>query len=245
MKAMILAAGLGTRLRPLTDTLPKALAPVNGKPLLEHQILKLKEAGFRELVINVHHFADQIIDFLIANDHFGVKIKISDERDYLLDTGGAIKHAAGYLQGDEPFLVHNVDILSDANLTGLYERHLRSDALATLLVSERETSRRLLFDGDNRLSAWRNRDTGEIKSFYPGFEPRKYREYAFAGIHVLSPSVFEWMEEWTGRFPVIHFYLSVCTRVPVYGYPVEGLSLTDVGKTASLEKAEEWLRSQE
>ncbi|MDR1879565.1 MAG: NTP transferase domain-containing protein, partial [Tannerellaceae bacterium] len=111
MKAMIFAAGLGTRLKPLTDHTPKALLPVNGKPMLEHLILKLKAAGFREIIINIHHHGQQIIDFLDAHDQFGVKIQLSDERDYLLDTGGAIKHAARFLQGDEPFLLHNVDIV--------------------------------------------------------------------------------------------------------------------------------------
>ncbi|MDR0430839.1 MAG: nucleotidyltransferase family protein [Tannerellaceae bacterium] len=245
MKAMILAAGLGTRLKPLTETMPKALIPVNGKPMLEHLILKLKVAGFREVVVNIHHLGEQIIDFLDANDNFGMKIKISDERDYLLDTGGGIKHAAKYLEGDEPFLVHNVDIVSDIDLKSLYEQHARNDALATLFVGKRETTRYLLFDKDNKLCAWRNRDTGEIKSFFPNFDLRKHNEYAFGGIHVISPKIFEWMEEWTGKFSIINFYLSVCPKVNIYAYQAKNVSLIDIGKSEALAKAEKWMQSQD
>ena len=157
---MIFAAGLGSRLKPLTDNMPKALVPVAGKPMLEHVILKLKEAGFDQIVINIHHLGQQIIDFLQANNNFGVKIYISDERDYLLDTGGGIKKAALFLQGDEPFLVHNVDILSNVDLKQLYQQHVNNNALATLLVSQRQTSRYLLFNQENKLCGWRNHATG-------------------------------------------------------------------------------------
>ena len=243
MKAMILAAGLGARLKPLTDTVPKALIPINGKPMLEHVILKLKAAGFKDIIVNVHHLGDQIIDFLAANGSFGVKIKISDERDYLLDTGGAIKNAAKYLQGDEPFLVHNVDIISDIDLNALYESHLKTEPLATLLVSKRDTSRYLLFNKENKLSAWRNHETGEIKSFFPDFDPTKYTEYAFGGVHVISPSIFDWMEEWTGKFSIINFYLSICAKINIQAYPAKNLTLIDIGKISSLGKAEEWQKS--
>lgn len=240
MKAMIFAAGLGNRLKPITDKIPKALVPVNGKPMLEHVILKLKANGFTDLVINIHHFGEQIIDFLNAKDNFGVNIHISDERDYLLDTGGAIKKAQVFLQGDEPFLIHNVDILSNVNINEIYEKHLSNEATATLLVSERETSRYLLFN-ENRLCGWRNRDTNEIKSFYPDFDPSRYDEYAFAGIHVVSPDIFDWMDEWTGKFSIIHFYLSICAKATINGYIAEDLDLLDIGKTESLILAEQWL----
>jgi NDP-sugar pyrophosphorylase family protein len=231
MKAMILAAGLGTRLKPITDNIPKALVPINGKPMLEHLILKLKAAGFHEIVINIHHLGEQIIDFLAANDDFGVKIKISDERDYLLDTGGGIKHAAQFLtENDEPFLVHNVDIVSNVDLKALYDHHVETNPLATLLVSKRNTSRYLLFDKDNKLCAWHNRDTGEIKSFFPNFDPQKYTEYAFGGIHIISPRLFEWMEEWTGKFSIISFYLSVCAKTNIRAYSPAGIQLIDIGK---------------
>ncbi|MBP3518051.1 MAG: nucleotidyltransferase family protein [Parabacteroides sp.] len=242
MKAMIFAAGLGTRLKPLTDNTPKALIPVNGKPMLEHVILKLKDAGFHQIVINIHHLGQQIIDFLETNNHFGLQIHISDERDYLLDTGGGIKHAAQFLQGDEPFLVHNVDILSDIDLRALYEHHVETHPLATLLVSKRKTSRYLLFNKENRLCGWRNRETGEIKSFYPYFDPEQYDEYAFSGIHVLSPQIFDWMEEWTGKFSIINFYLSICARTNIHAHAAENLRLIDVGKPETLAMAEEWMK---
>jgi NDP-sugar pyrophosphorylase family protein len=235
MKAMILAAGLGTRLKPITDTMPKALVPVNGKPMLEGLILKLKAAGFRELVINIHHLGEQIIDFLSANDNFGVKINISDERDYLLDTGGGIKHAARFLaENNDPFLVHNVDILSNVDLKAFYNHHVETNPLATLLVSKRNTSRYLSFDKDNKLCAWHNRDTGEVKSFFPHFDPKKYTEYAFGGIHIISPQLFEWMEEWTGKFSIIDFYLSICAKTTIQAYSPNNIQLTDIGKLSQL-----------
>ena len=163
MKAMIFAAGLGTRLKPLTDHTPKALVPVNGRPMLEHVILKLKAAGCTEAVVNVHHFGQQIIDFLHAIQNFGITIHISDERNEFLDTGGVIKKASSFFSGTAPFLVHNVDILSDVDLKALYDFHLQSGNDATLLVSPRETSRYLLFDTNIRLCGWLNKLTGQTK----------------------------------------------------------------------------------
>ncbi|MDH6535647.1 nucleotidyltransferase family protein [Parabacteroides sp. 52] len=242
MKAMIFAAGMGTRLKPLTDNTPKALIPVGGKPMLEHIILKLKTAGFDELVINIHHEGQQILDFLAANENFGVRIHISDERDYLLDTGGGIKKAFSFLEGNEPFLVHNVDIFSNVDLQKLYHTHAETNPLATLLVSKRKTSRYLLFNKENKLCGWRNHETGEVKSYYPDFDPSLYDEYAFGGIHVLSPQIFEWMEEWTGKFSIINFYLSICAKTNIYAYPSQDLRLLDIGKPEALEKAEQWLK---
>lgn len=244
MKAMIFAAGLGTRLKPLTDHTPKALLPINGKPMLEHVILKLKDAGFNQIAINIHHLGEQIIDFLQANNNFGIEIFVSDERDYLLDTGGGIKHAESFLQGDEPFLIHNADILSNIDLRKLYEHHLGTNPLATLLVSKRKTSRYLLFDKENKLCGWRNRETGEVKSFYPYFEPNQYKEFAFSGIHVLSPKIFDWMEEWTGKFSIINFYLSICAKTNIHAYDAENLRLLDIGKPESLALAEQWLKEE-
>jgi len=241
MNAMILAAGLGSRLKPLTDETPKALVPICGRPMIEHVILRLKAAGFNRIVINVHHYGQQIIDFLSANKNFGAHIQISDEQDYLLDTGGAIKKAARFLQGKDPFLVHNVDIVSDIDLGAFYRQHADSPALATLLVSHRDTSRYLLFNDENRLCGWRNRDTGEVKSYYPDFDPSRYQALAFSGIHVISPRVFEWMEEWTGKFSIIHFYLSVCAKADLRAYQASDLTLFDVGKPDFLKQAEEWM----
>ncbi len=242
MKALIFAAGTGNRLKPLTDTVPKALLPVGGRPMLEHVILKLKDAGFDQITINIHHLGDQIIDFLQAHDNFGVEIHISDEREYLLDTGGGIKHAEPFLDGTEPFLVHNVDIFSNVDLRRLYQKHLEGNALSTLLVSQRKTSRYLLFDKENKLCGWRNRDTGEVKSYYPYFDPAHYTEYAFAGIHVISPEIFRWMEEWTGKFSIIQFYLSICARTNIHACEFPGLKLLDIGKPETLAGAETWIK---
>lgn len=241
MKAMIFAAGLGSRLKPLTDTTPKALLPIAGKPMLEHIILKLKAAGFDEIVINIHHLGRQILDFLASRDNFGVKISISDEQDYLLDTGGGIKKATCFLEGDEPFLVHNVDILSNVDVRKLYDTHLQTKALATLLVSKRDTSRYLLFNKEDKLCGWRNRETGEVKSFYPYFDPEQHTEYAFGGIHVISPDIFHWMDEWTGKFSIINFYLSICAKTTIQAYPAENLRLLDIGKPDTLQKAQDWI----
>lgn len=204
MKAMIFAAGLGTRLKPITDTLPKALVPVGGEPLLAHVIRKLVSAGYDHLVVNVHHFPDQIIGYLQQHD-FGVPIDISDERDGLLETGGGVAHARPFLEG-EPFLVHNVDILSNLDLTWFRAQH-RLDALATLLVSERETSRYLLFRDDGRLAGWTNVTTGEVRSPYPDLDPSACRRLAFSGIHYMGTGIFGAMDalDMPARFPIMDF----------------------------------------
>lgn len=239
---MIFAAGTGSRLKPYTDHIPKALIPIDGKPMLEHIILKLKAAGFTEIIINVHHLGEQIIEFLTGKDNFGITIHISDERDYLLDTGGGIKHAAQFLQGDEPFLVHNVDIISNVDLKALYQHHLDTNPLATLLVSKRDTSRYLLFNKENKLSGWRNKETGEVKSYYPDFDPSIHNEFAFNGIHVISPQIFEWMDEWTGKFSIINFYLAVCAKTPIQAFEQADLRILDIGKPDALELAQDFIK---
>lgn len=242
---MIFAAGLGTRLKPLTDTLPKALVPIAGRPMLEHVILKLKAAGFTEIVVNIHHFGEQIIDFLKANDHFGVNIHISDERDKLLDTGGGIKKARSFFEpSNEPFLIHNVDILSDVNLRELYDFHLQNGGVATLLASRRETSRYLLFDSDDRLCGWVNKETLRTKPENFCYDESLYREYAFSGIHVLSPAVFDLMESplWEDKFSIMDFYLSVCQEHPLKGCLKECMQLIDIGKRETLAKADEFVK---
>lgn len=244
MKAMIFAAGLGSRLKPLTDTMPKALVPIAGRPMLEHVILKLKAAGFTEIVINIHHFGEQILDFLKANENFGLIIHISDERDLLFDTGGGVKKARSFFENsDEPFLIHNVDILSDVNLKELYDYHLQSGAVATLLASQRKTSRYLLFDTDKRLCGWINKDTEQVKPEGFQYDPSLYREYAFSGIHVLSPAIFQWMTSprWEGKFSIMDFYLATCRQVNYGGYLTEKLHLIDIGKPETLAKATDFL----
>jgi len=246
MKAMIFAAGLGTRLKPITDTLPKALVPVCGEPLLRHVVLRLKESGIDDIVVNVHHFADKIVSYLEGSD-FGVRIAVSDESDRLLETGGGILHARDLLLRDEPldgrFLVHNVDILSDLDIRSFFDAW-RPGALATLLVSPRKTQRYLLFDGGMRLVGWTNLATGEVRSPYPGLDPASCRMLAFSGIHQISNGVFDVMccEGMGERFPIMDFYLKVCDRYPVYGVQPESLDLVDVGKLDTLALAEDFIR---
>ena len=238
-RAMVFAAGLGTRLRPLTDTMPKALVPVAGKPLLQHLLEKLKASGWSDVVINVHHFADMIEEWCHAHP-MQMRLLFSDERSELLETGGGIKHAAPLLRdAEEGFLIHNVDIMSNADLRQLAEVG-RSHA-ATLLVSERETQRYLLFDDDMRLVGWTNVQTGEVRSPYPGLDPLLYHRYAFSGIHYMKPSLFRHFDEFPDRFSIIDFYLKVCDREPIFGHVQPGLRLLDVGKPGSLQEAEKMI----
>ena len=268
MKAMIFAAGLGTRLKPLTDTMPKALVPICGQPLLYHVIDKLVKAGYDRIVVNVHHFPDQIIDFLKAHD-FGVRIDVSDERDYLRETGGGIRYAqplltdfstppsaplemtgegplsfrpseaSGEIFRQEPFLVHNVDIVSNLDLKWFREQH-RTEALATLVVSERKTQRYFLFDEENRLRGWTNLATGEVRSPYPDIDPEKCRKLAFSGIHLISPEIFNAFErlQMGDRFSIVDFYLKACAEYPIYGVVPPEFTMVDVGKFATLPEAE-------
>ena len=244
MKAMIFAAGLGTRLKPLTDTMPKALVPLCGEPLLYHVITKLKSAGYDELVVNVHHFVEQIVDYLSMHD-FGVKICVSDESECLLETGGGILHARPFLEGGEdPFLIHNVDILSNLDLAW-FRQQTPPEALATLLVSERQTSRYLLFDDTLHLCGWTDLRTGEVRTPYPDLDPARCRRFAFSGIHNLSPRIFEAFDQMAvpERFPIMDFYLKACARYPIVGVQAQDLKLMDVGKVDTLAQAEDWLKA--
>lgn len=239
---MIFAAGLGTRLKPLTDTMPKALVPVAGKPLLQHTIEKLTAAGFDEIIINIHHFADQIINFIETNRSFGIRIAFSDERAQLLDTGGGIKKAAWFFDDDRPFLVHNVDILSTVDLREVMNHHLNSEVPATLVCSMRETTRYLLFNEQHHLSGWINRKTGETKSPYPDFQPDNYTQLAFSGIQVLHPSLLSEMNTFADRFSIIDFYLSLCATHKITAYLPQKGTILDVGKPDSIIQATKFLR---
>ena len=300
MKAMIFAAGLGTRLKPITDTMPKALVPVCGQPLLYHVITKLVAAGYDDLVVNVHHFPDQIIHYLHSHD-FGARISVSDERDFLRETGGGIRYAKHLLtdfstplemttrdfstplemttrdfstppaaplemtetndlsfrpneaplsfrpseaSGEicherEPFLVHNVDIVSNLDLQWLREQH-REGALAALVASERKTQRYFLFDEDNRLKGWTNLATGEVRSPFPDIDPDQCRKLAFAGIHLMSPAIFEAFDRYGfgDRFSIVDFYLKACADYPIYAAVPPDFQLVDVGKFDTLPEAE-------
>ena len=242
MKALIFAAGLGTRLKPLTDTMPKALVPIHGKPLLEHVIQKLKAAGFDQIIVNVHHFPDQIIEFLKSKNNFVLRIEISDERDKLLDTGGGVKKAKWFFDDGKPFLVHNVDILSNIDLQSLYQQHLETSPLATLVVSERDTFRYFLFDEEARLKGWINEKTGEVRPDHLT-HIELYNKLAFSGIQVLSPDVFKLMEHFPDHFSIVDFYLRNAAQQQIKAYVPHALKMIDVGKLNVLTEAEQFVRN--
>lgn len=251
---MIFAAGLGTRLRPLTDAKPKALVEVAGQPLLLHTLRRLKEAGATRIVVNVHHFADQIVAYLDANNYFGLDIRISDERHHLLDTGGGLLKARPLVKADEPLLVHNVDIFSNADLRAAYDRAASDrQRQATLLVSERQTKRYLVFDEARRMCGWTNVETGQVRSPHPGLDPRAdgHKLFAFSGIHIVSPTLFPLLQDYAsanardGKFGITDFYVNTCSRADIVGEVCPGLRLLDVGKLESLPLAEAFLQGQQ
>lgn len=241
MQAMIFAAGLGTRLKPLTDTMPKALVRVGDKTLLEHTVRRLADAGADRMVVNVHHFAQQIRDFLYERQNLGYDIRISDESEALLDTGGGLKKAQGMFRHDEPVLIHNVDILSNVDLKDFYNANRDEDA--ALLVSERKTRRYLLFDCEMRLVGWTDTETGLVRSPYPDLKVDKCRKLAFAGIHLFSPRLFPLFDKFPDKFGIIDFYLSVCGTIGIRGVEWSGLRLMDVGKAATIGLAEDFAKT--
>ncbi|WP_314284233.1 nucleotidyltransferase family protein [Prevotella pallens] len=261
MQSMIFAAGLGTRLKPLTDRIPKALVRVGGKPLIEYVLKNLVAAGSKRIVVNVHHFANQIIEYLQQND-FGVDIRVSDETEMLLDTGGGIKNAAPFFNTSEPVLIHNVDILSNVDLRALYnyacEAEIEQKVDAVLLVSLRKTKRYLIFNKDMRLLGWTNVDTGEVKSPYETLheltftqpydnnnvtnEQYGYTLFAFSGIHVIGNKVFEAMNECSAKFPIMDFYLQYAKDLNFVGKVKNNLKLMDVGKLDTLAEADAFVK---
>lgn len=255
MKAMIFAAGLGTRLKPLTDTLPKALVPLAGKTLLQWQIERLKAAGITDIVVNIHHFPDMIIHYLRENDNFGCRIAVSDERDMLLETGGGLRKAKELLtsspnplphEGESegaPILVCNVDILSNIDIPTLLNAY-NPDEMGVVVVSPRDTQRYLLFDHDNRLRGWTNIATGEVRgplsdNHYPIANTRKL---AFSGMQVLNPRIFEVMEKVVAekgeKFSLIDLYLSIAEKEILRAFIPENYRMMDVGKINQLSEAE-------
>ena len=258
---MIFAAGLGTRLKPLTDRIPKALVRVGGKPLIEYVLKNLVAAGSKRIVVNVHHFANQIIEYLQQND-FGVDIRVSDETEMLLDTGGGIKNAAPFFNTSEPVLIHNVDIISNVDLRALYnyacEAEIEQKVDAILLVSLRKTKRYLIFNKDMRLVGWTNVDTGEVKSPYETLheltftqpydnnnvtnEQYGYTLFAFSGIHVIGNKVFEAMNEYSAKFPIMDFYLQYAKDLHFVGKVKNNLKLMDVGKLDTLAEADAFVK---
>ncbi len=238
MKAMILAAGMGTRLQPLTLTKPKALVEVGGVTLLEIIIRRLMRYGFNDIVVNVHHFASQVVDFLNANNNFGASIKISDETKTLLDTGGALLKAKHLLTDGEPFLVHNVDVITDFSLTELYYFHLQHRPISTIAVKERNTSRSLLIDNEGDLAGWMNNQTGETiisKGKLEDLTPT-----AFSCVHVISPEIFDLITE-TGVFSITNTYLRLAQHHSIKTWKHNQSKWMDVGRIENLNEAEKLL----
>jgi len=223
---MILAAGLGTRLRPLTESMPKALVEVEGKPLLQHALEHVKRYGIRDVIVNVHHFPSQIRDFLRANDNFGIKISISDESDELLETGGGLKKASWFFNDDNPFVVRNVDILSNLDLHAMARNHSLEKPLATLAIRNRNTSRYFLFNDTKRLCGWENIKTGEKRV---SLECEELTPYAFSGIQILQPEIFSFITE-TGRFSLTDLYIRLAACHLIKGYMDNALEWRDIGK---------------
>ena len=227
---MILAAGLGTRLKPFTDLHPKALFPVEGKTLLEHAIIHLRSAGITDIIVNVHHFANQIIEYLHLNKNFGINIAISDETGELLETGGGLKKAGWFFEGCDCAIVRNVDVLSDLELNGMTRFHLDNTSVATLAIRNRETSRYFLFDERMNLCGWENRKTGERLLSY---EPVIYKVFAFSGIQIIDPGLIPLITE-TGKFSLTSLYLRLAKTKQVKGFVEEGFLWKDVGRAENI-----------
>ncbi|MCX6168877.1 MAG: nucleotidyltransferase family protein [Ignavibacteriales bacterium] len=238
MKALILAAGLGTRLQPLTDKIPKALVEINGITLLEITIKRLITAGFKRIIINVHHFADQIINFIEEKNKFGIEIEISDERELLLDTGGGLKEASWFFGNGKPFLIHNVDILTDIDLSDLYNDHLSSNSIVTLAVQKRKSSRYFLFDEEKYLCGWENVKTNERKMSRES--NGELTQLAFSGIHIADPSMFKLMPS-EKVFSIVDFYLSIASQNRISYFDHSNSLFIDLGKKENLEEAEKKL----
>ncbi len=235
MKALVFCAGLGTRLRPLTNECPKAMVLLNGVPLIGLQIQKLKKAGITEIVVNVHHYAELIKAYIREND-WGIPVHISDESDLLLDTGGGLKKAAEFLQSEEAFLVHNVDIFSDIDIEGFINKHKHANALATLAIRNRKTSRYLLFDDGFQLSGWKNIKTEE--QILTSKKSTGLNEFAFSGIHVISSEIFDLLPEADHAYSIIPIYLELSKKYKIIGVPHNEDNWIDVGTPEKLRQAE-------
>ena len=236
-KALIFAAGKGTRLKPFTDSHPKALALVNDVPLLERNIKYLQNFGITEFVINVHHFGEQIVEFLEKNNHFGAKIDISDEKNELLETGGGLLFAQKYLENEENFLIMNADILTDLNIHELVKFHETHLPLATLAVSDRNSSRKLFFNSEMVLKGWMNKNSGETKM--TEFN-NNFKELAFSGIHCINSSIFDKIKR-RGKFSIMEEYLDLMFENKILGFQHEA-RLIDVGRPESVIEAEKYFK---
>ena len=235
MKAMLLAAGLGTRLKPLTDHKPKALVEVGGVTLLERSIRFLKKYGVEDIILNVHHFGDQIARFLEEKEFFGLSIVLSDERDRLLDTGGGLKKAAWFFEDGQPFLVYNTDVLTNLDLSALIRKNRQCEGLATLAVRRRASSRCFLFDAGMQLTGWRNRRTGQTRWCRGAISP--VEELAFSGIQVLDPKIFRYFPE-EEVFSLVELYLRAGTTEKIGGFLHDDSLWIDAGKIGDIQEAE-------
>lgn len=231
--AMIFSAGLGTRFKPWTEKHPKALAPVNGKPLLQRNIEYLQQYGIRRVIVNVHHFAEQIIEAVAANKGWGSEVIISDETNQVLETGGGLLKARPLLEGHGPFVTINVDILTNLNLTRLIEFHQQQKALVSFGVTNRKSSRNLLFDSSLRLAGWKNNQTGEIRLPVPGTDPATLQPMAYSCVVVFEPAIFDLIRQ-TGKFSIIDTYLDLAATQRIMGFDHSGDKLVDVGKPESV-----------
>ena len=238
MNALILAAGLGTRLGPFTADRPKALVEIEGRTMLEHQLRHLSAAGFDRFVINIHHFAGKVQKFLEDNSNFGLDITLSDESSLLLDTGGGIRQAMHLFHDDTPVLVHNVDIFSNTDIALLYKTHIDSKADATLLTARRNTSRYLYFDKEARLCGWSNEKTGDVRSPLEGFDKTQFTPYAFQGIHVISKSILPQLDAVPEpRFSITDFYVSNAAKLNLKMVESDASKWVDAGKPETLQTA--------
>jgi len=235
MRAIILAAGLGTRLKPLTDKTPKALVKIKGFTLLELQIKKLNAEGFNNIIINVHHFADQIKAYLDKNNFFNCSIEVSDESEKLLDTGGGLKKGTHFFSDNQPFLVYNVDIISNINLKKLLDTHIANSSIATLAVQQRESSRKFLFDDKMRLIGWMNEKTGE--KIVTNIAKVIRQPFSFSGIQIIDPRIFKYFP-YKDVFSLIELYLSAAKQEKIIGYVHDEDKWMDMGKIENIAEAE-------
>jgi len=235
MKAMLLAAGLGTRLKPWTDQHPKAMALVNGRTLLQRNIQYLQSFGIKDVIINVHHFADQIISAIKENKGWGSNVTISNERDAVLETGGGLKLASWFFENENCFVVMNVDVLTNMALDEMIDFHLSAGPVATLATTHRNTSRYFLFNEENVLCGWQNMKTGDEKI------PRasaKLQPRAFSGIHVINPKIFALMQSAEKKFSMVDFYLSICKTENIFSFAHDASGFIDAGNPETFKMAQ-------
>ena len=239
MKAMIFAAGLGTRLKPVTEKIPKAMVEVGGVPMIERVIQNLKTTGVTDIIINLHHYPEMIVDFVRREKNFGINIHYSDESNELLETGGGLMKAARFFEDGKPFFVHNTDVLTNLNLREMLNFHRNKNPLATLFVQQRKTSRYLEFNQSMLLCGWKNTKTGEHINV-KGCTERT--DFAFNGIHIIDPKIFELIDQ-SGKFSIIPAYLDLAKGYPIIGYQDDHASFIDIGKPENLKAAERQIRN--